>query len=629
MAESTQTKYMPDEATFKRGLARRNTLGNLGRLLYYIAISIAVLALVSLFLNIINSAFGSIALYEEIDPATLTAEGTPLEELSSEELSLILAERAPGRVPVLLRDNATTLDDPSQFQDVPLQNMLGSYPEEFAGLSLREIRASLTPDEYNTFVAGLLAANMSQPAMVNFVEIEVVNEIILENWPLVDAIFNYDQIVATVEGYRTQEDEAQAEIWGRAELIRYHSWLNREFLTSPMSSIPAQAGIRTAILGSLYVMVLVIIFALPVGIGAAIYLEEYATDNWLNRLIETNVRNLAGVPSIIYGMLGLAVLVRLFAPVTAGQVFGFNLPETTEPMVVQAIAGVVGWDSMPDSAFSILVAEQSASELNRLLTNMTPAQQLQMVSALSPQELESLQRLVPDITLPAPNPDAVQRDTDALTDAQLEELVATFFRYREPRLIDTGLPPRPDLEAAISRTIEPGQLSEAEFDALVLQLEQYARVTINGRTVISAALTLALLILPIIIINGQEALRAVPSLQREASYGLGATRWQTIWRSILPSALPGIMTGTILAVSRAVGETAPLILIGASTYIVTDPSSPFSKFTVLPIQIYQWTARPQTQFRSIAAAAIIVLLILMLTLNAIAIFLRNRYSIRY
>jgi phosphate transport system permease protein len=152
---------------------------------------------------------------------------------------------------------------------------------------------------------------------------------------------------------------------------------------------------------------------------------------------------------------------------------------------------------------------------------------------------------------------------------------------------------------------------------------QIADTTANGRTIIAAALTMALLVLPVVIISAQEAIRAVPSSLRQASYGLGATRWQTIWKIVLPNALPGILTGTILAVSRAIGETAPLIVVGASTFIVTDPSGPFSKFTVLPIQIYNWTARPQDEFRAIAAAAIIVLLIMLLSLNATAIVLRN------
>ena len=153
--------------------------------------------------------------------------------------------------------------------------------------------------------------------------------------------------------------------------------------------------------------------------------------------------------------------------------------------------------------------------------------------------------------------------------------------------------------------------------------------TANGRTILSAGLTLALLVLPIIIINAQEAIRAVPGSLRQASYGLGATKWQTVWNHVLPNAISGILTGTILAISRAFGETAPLVVVGASTFITVDPTGIFSKFTTLPMQIYQWTARPQDTFRNIAAAAIIVLLIILLSMNAIAIYLRNRYSRRY
>jgi len=150
--------------------------------------------------------------------------------------------------------------------------------------------------------------------------------------------------------------------------------------------------------------------------------------------------------------------------------------------------------------------------------------------------------------------------------------------------------------------------------------------TANGRTIMAAGLTLALLILPLLIINSQEAIKAVPQSLRQAGMGLGATKWQTIRSHVLPNAIPGILTGNILAVSRALGETAPLVVVGASTFITVDPSGPFSKFTTLPMQIYQWTARPQAEFQHIAAAAIIVLLVLLLTLNAAAVLLRNKYS---
>jgi phosphate transport system permease protein len=152
--------------------------------------------------------------------------------------------------------------------------------------------------------------------------------------------------------------------------------------------------------------------------------------------------------------------------------------------------------------------------------------------------------------------------------------------------------------------------------------------TANGRTILSAGLTLGVLILPLVIINAREAIRAVPRAMREGSYGLGATRWQTTWHHVLPGALPGIMTGVILSVSRAFGETAPLIVVGVSTYIVVNPNSVFSKYTTLPAQIYQWTSRPQQEFQHLAAAAIVVLLVLLIMLNAAAIYLRNRYSRR-
>jgi phosphate transport system permease protein len=150
----------------------------------------------------------------------------------------------------------------------------------------------------------------------------------------------------------------------------------------------------------------------------------------------------------------------------------------------------------------------------------------------------------------------------------------------------------------------------------------------GGRTVLTAALTMMLLILPVIIINAQEAIRAVPNTIREASYGLGATQWQTIWRQILPAALPGILTGMILSLSRAIGETAPLIVVGAAVFLSLDPTGPLSEFSVMPIQVFNWTKEADPQFRAVASAGIITLLVLLLTMNATAIILRNRFSRR-
>jgi phosphate transport system permease protein len=290
---------------------------------------------------------------------------------------------------------------------------------------------------------------------------------VLQSWTLFDSILNRSEVLS------------EAAIKYPNAQVEFRSWLTADFIVDPQSSEPELAGVRTAILGSLWVILVTIAVAFPLGVGAAIYLEEYADQTkWINRVIQTNINNLAGVPSIIYGMLGLAIFVRALEIFTSGSMIG--------------------------------AAEDST--------------------------------------------------------------------------------------------------------------------TANGRTIISAGLTLALLILPIIIIGAQEAIRAVPSSLRQASLALGATRWQTIWNHVLPNALPSILTATILAVSRAIGETAPLVVVGASTFITVDPSGPFAKFTVLPIQIYQWTSRPQAEFRNIAAAAIIVLLALLLTMNATAIILRNRFS---
>jgi phosphate transport system permease protein len=204
-------------------------------------------------------------------------------------------------------------------------------------------------------------------------------------------------------------------------------------------------------------------FAVPIGIGAALYLEEYASRNWLNRIIQTNIANLAGVPSIVYGILGLALFVRTMS---------------------------------------------------------------------------------------------------------------------------------------------------------------------LGRSVLAGSLTMALLVLPIVIIASQEALRAVPSSLREAAYGVGASRWQVVFHQVLPAAMPGILTGIILALSRAIGEAAPLIMIGALAFVPFVPHSPMDGFTVLPIQIFNWASRPQAAFGKDAAAAIIVLLAVLLSMNAIAIILRNRFQSR-
>jgi phosphate transport system permease protein len=371
-------------------------------------------------LNIINSTFGFAVIENEIEPEDLSINGFSIEVLHKDDLAAIL-------------------------------------------------EANTSTGVYRRLESDQPFANRSREDVYDLVVEWVVEPRVVKTWPLFDSLFD-----------RTTIRAEAAERYPEADL-RFISWLDWKFLTTPQSSNPDDAGVRTAILGSIYVILITIFFSFPLGVGAAIYLEEYANPNLrINRIIQTNINNLAGVPSIIYGILGLAIFVRLLEPITSGTAFGIG-----------------------------------------------------------------------------------------------------------------------------------GEGS-----------------TLNGRTILSAGLTLGVLILPLIIINAQEAIKAVPNSLRLASFGLGGTRWQTVWNHVLPSALPGILTGTILAISRAVGETAPLVVIGASTFITADPSGPFSKFTVLPIQIYQWTARPQAEFRNIAAAAIIVLLVLLLSLNATAVLLRNRYTKR-
>jgi phosphate transport system permease protein len=380
----------------------------------------------------------------EVNPETIV-EGGDLNALDNLALAQVLADYQPRRLRVYIRDTLSVVAA-EDFTRVPIsQSLAGStYPAELANLTINDLTA-----EQHT---AILADNLSHERLLALVEGEITGEEeVLQTWTLTESLFER----ATIEQIAAEQYPD--------ERLYFRAWLSLDFLTNPGSSVAEDAGVRTALLGWLWVIAITVAFAFPVGVGAAIYLEEYASRSRLNQIIETNIRNLAGVPSIIYGLLGLAIFVRALEGITA------------------------------------------------------------------------------------------------------------------------------------------------------------------GRTILSAGLTMGLLILPVIIINSQEALRAVPFSIREASYGLGATRWQTIWRSVLPAAVPGILTGTILAMSRAIGETAPLIVIGAATFIVVDPEGPLAKFTALPIQIYQWTARPQADYKDLAAAAILILLALLLTLNATAIILRQRY----
>lgn len=236
-------------------------------------------------------------------------------------------------------------------------------------------------------------------------------------------------------------------------------WISLHFLTDYPSRFPEIAGMKSALWGTIWVIGSTALFTIPIGVGAAIYLEEYARKGWISRVIEVNISNLAGVPSIVYGLLGLAVFVQLLA---------------------------------------------------------------------------------------------------------------------------------------------------------------------LGRSVLAGALTLSLLVLPVVIVASREAIKAVPLTHRQAAYALGATRFQVVKGVVFPEALPGILTGTILAMSRAIGEAAPMIAISALVYLTFVPTDPLDRFTVMPIQIFNWMSRPQEGFRGLAAAGIIVLLIVLLVMNGIAVYIRSR-----
>jgi phosphate transport system permease protein len=409
----THDRY-PEGESFRKSLNSRYRVAFTWQALFFTALLIAMISLAALLYNVVDGALGYVAYEYKNDPSEFTTK--PLADLNKQELLDILKTN-------LSAGAYTKLDNEKPMEKRSKSDLYTLVLERLVQIDTKQI------------------------------------------WSMTDSIFRRSEIKAEV-----------AEKYPEA-ILEFRSWLKPVFLTTPMSSKAEFAGVRTAILGSLWMVGIAILFALPIGTGAAIYLQEYANQNFISRVIQTNINNLAGVPSIVYGMLGLAIFVRAMESFTSGSMFG-------------------------------------------------------------------------------------------VTDS-------------------------------------------------------------NGRTILSAGLTMGILVLPLIIINGQEAIKAVPDSLRQAAYGVGATRWQTIWHHVLPNALPGILTGSILAVSRAIGETAPLIIVGASTFISIDPDGPFSKFTALPIQIYQWTTRAQPEFHSIAASAIIVLLVLLLTLNATAVIIRNRVQRKF
>lgn len=577
MSEAGQMNKLKMDGSYQEHLAGRQQRGRIWGGFFFVSNFIGLLVLIVLVLHVFNSTVGLVVLRNSVDSQTLSQR--PLDELSDDEFFGLLVEQLGGRARVVIRDRLSVVP-PSDFTIVPLAEALAGarLPESLQELTINELSADQ--------IREVLMLNLSRSDANDIMTDQVIKPTVIRTWPLLESVLNREQIESIVaEDYPDDQ-------------LEFRSWLSWDFITSSVSSSATTAGLRTSLLGSIWIVSITGIASLIIGVGAAIYLEEYATDNWLTRLIEINIRNLAAIPSIIYGMLGLAVFGFALATITGGYLFGQNLPTQSGEQIVGSIQAVLGEETLTGDA---------RNDLRESL-----------VIARSDQD-QTVQIMADAIT------------SNTLESGEKEALIRLFLSYRLPSVETLGWFSTPSIEQAHFdlQDIVRGKLSSDQLDGLAESLRSYGTFNTNGRTVLSAGLTLALLILPLIIVNAQEALRAVPSSIREASYGLGATRWQTTSRQVLPAALPGIMTGVILAVSRAIGETAPLLVVGASTFIGIDPNGFFSKFTVIPIQIYQWTSRPEQEFRAVAAAAIIALLVLMLSLNALAIFIRNRFSIQY
>ena len=347
------------------------------------------------------------------------------------------------------------------------------------------------------------------------------------------------------------------------------SHLSWSFLASSPHPDPDRAGIWPALMGTFWTCAACGVLTLPIGIGTAIFLEELRPKNRLMRclhsVVQLNIANLAGVPSVVYGIVGMAAFVSMF---------GLMERSDKEQQANHAIfeVGSRYFDqflTVDDAVLLVPVAFNSASD-----------------------------------TVPTDGLEAIDLDghTVKMKVAQKDQ-------------------PIPDLEDERAITVRwnetPGRVHKQAW---------YHFAVPFGRSVLAGSLTLMLVILPVVIISSQEAFRSVPPSLREAALGMGATHWQAVWNVTLPAAVPGIMTGSILAMSRAVGEAAPIMMISGVVFITRAPSNLMSVFTVLSLQIYDWAGRHEAGFHAISAAAIIVLLLLLLVFNSIAIIIRQKFS---
>lgn len=354
------------------------------------------------------------------------------------------------------------------------------------------------------------------------------------------------------------------------------SWLDLDLILNAPEPDPSNAGIWPALFGTIWVCTLCALMTLPIGIATAILLEEFSPKSkiarWLYSVIQINISNLAGVPSVVYGILGLTAFVHMFGLFTREDAPG-------QPAAQMGVTYYDQFFTEGDRAALIPVAESDA-EVVRPVDGMTAYM--------------------------FPRNEAGQSDINF---EKLEPVKLHVISFDDDY---------PEDEELITRTL----FEDAEAGRITDKSWYYLRLPF-GRGILAGALTLMLVILPVIIISTQESLRGVPSSLRDGARGLGATPWQVVWNVTLPAATPGIMTGSILAMSRAIGETAPILIIAGIIYIRTAPGHLMDDFTVMPLQIYNWISRPQDDFHHIAAAGIIVLLAILLTFNAVAVFIRQ------
>lgn len=430
--------------------------------------------------------------------------------------------------------------------------------------------------------------------------------------------------------------------------IFYSGWshLTWQFLTGSPSRIASQAGILPAMAGTVAICLVCFVTAVPIGVATAILLEEFKPAHGLLRrlhtLVQLNITNLAGVPSIVYGILGLTVFVSFFNLVGNPQSPAFEVGAKYFDRFVTvdgktAMVPVASPDSPKATAQgSATFVDDDGKPIS--VTIADPAEigsgvraaedRLDLFESNLEDRIDELRTLKdPDALLKVLG-DAWEKagvgvKADALTPAfarRVSDAVAKPGREGKKALRTEVKSLATDLAGkAFPNTL----LADAEPSRIQQPRPWYLRVPF-GRSVLAGGLTLMLVVLPIIIISTQEALRSVSDSLRRASLALGATKWQTIWNVTLPSALPGVMTGVILAMSRAIGEAAPVLIIAGIVYITFVPRHLMDDFTAMPLQIYQWAGLPQSEFHSVAAAGILLLLAILLCFNGLAIFIRQR-----